>query len=245
MYLSENYLNSPLSAELGIATDSRGEAMIKEKELSESLEKYLKQGWQVAIHSQGDESNREVAKVISDLKKAFPNTPLIRLEHSLLLPVEIMPELASMNVSVSFHINHIYYYGDALEDSILGKKRTQSLLPVKRAFELDMKPTLHADSPMFPADAFSLMKTAILRKTSSGRVIGKEQGINIRQALRAMTANGTYQLGIEKQAGSLEKGKWADFLILSENPYSVTPELLTAIKIKEVYVNGEMKFFNP
>ena len=66
----------------------------------------------------------------------------------------------------SFHINHIYYYGDVLADSIIGEQRAEKLLPVKSAFELKMRPTLHADAPMFPTDAFSLIQTAVTRKTA-------------------------------------------------------------------------------
>ncbi|HCL40020.1 MAG TPA: amidohydrolase, partial [Pseudomonas sp.] len=74
-------------------------------------------------------------------------------------------------VSPSFHINHILYYGDRLADSIIGRHAAQQVLPVRRAFDLQMHPSLHADSPMFPTEAFSLMQTAVTRQTASGQVL--------------------------------------------------------------------------
>ncbi|QJQ07837.1 amidohydrolase family protein [Undibacterium piscinae] len=130
-----------------------------------------------------------------------------------------------------FHINHILYYGDALSASLIGPQMAQQVLPVKRAFELDMHPTLHADSPMFPPNAYSLMKTAITRKTSSGAHLNLEQAITIEQALRAMTINGAYQLGVADKTGSLEVGKWADLQIIKQNPYRTPTDALDRIEL--------------
>jgi len=121
-----------------------------------------------------------------------------------------MLDRARLGVSPSFHIGHRYSYGDALGDSILGETRSAKLLPVATAFALGMLPTLHDASPMLPANAFHLMRTAVLGKARSGRVLGADQAITIEQAIRAMTIHRAHQLGVEKQIGSIEVEKWAD-----------------------------------
>lgn len=242
MLTSAPYLDSPLGRTLGIQPGSHGAGMIAQDDLIERIQRYTTQGWQVAIHSQGDESNRQVAQAIL---KALPSgavTRQVRLEHSVMLPPDLMEALAERGVSVSFHINHILYYGDALADSIIGRRAAQQVLPVRRAFELQMHPSLHADSPMFPTEGFSLMQTAITRKTSSGQTLNAAQAINVKQALRAMTINGAWQLGIEQQVGSLEVGKWADLQIVDRYPYAVAPEALRSTKVLEVFVGGQPQF---
>lgn len=237
MYLEEPYLDSPLARSLGIVAHSRGMPMLTPEHLTAMLRRSAAGGWQVAIHSQGDASSLAVAHAfaaVPDPRTAVPR----RLEHGVLLPLAVLPEFARLGVSPSFHINHIYYYGDALADAILGPERAACLLPVRSAFELGMRPTLHADSPMFPAAPFSLMKTAILRRSRSGRVYGADQAIDARQALRAMTANGAYQLGVEPTLGSIEVGKWADLQVVSANPYVVPAERFEQIRVLEVYVHG-------
>jgi len=242
MYTSAAYLDTPLAQALNIAPNSHGAAMIETTELHAKLEKYSRSGWQLAIHSQGDASNREVAAAIA-LNQTKPAVDLpLRIEHSVLLPIDLMPRLAELRVTPSFHINHILYYGDALSASLIGPQMAQQVLPVKRAFELDMHPTLHADSPMFPPNAYSLMKTAITRKTSSGAHLNLEQAITIEQALRAMTINGAYQLGVADKTGSLEVGKWADLQIIKQNPYRTPTDALDRIELLSVYLAGRKQF---
>jgi predicted amidohydrolase YtcJ len=237
MVLQEPYLDTPLSQALGIAPNSRGEPVTPTAQLAEEIRRYSAKGWPVAIHSQGDLSSREVIHALAEVPDN-PDLPPRRLEHCLLLPKSLMPRLASLRVSPSFHINHLYYYGDALADSLLGPERTARILPVKSAFDAGLRPTLHADSPMFPAEPFSLMRTAILRQTRGGRVIGADEQLTIEQALEAMTINGAYQLGVDDRLGSLEVGKLADFQVLTANPLDTPAPRLPDIRTIEVWMDG-------
>lgn len=242
MFTSTPYLNSPLSNALGIKPGSHGEAMFSQQQLQEKIQRYAAAGWQVAIHSQGDASARAVTQAIKTAGQLPGKLPVVRLEHGVELPKDRLPVLAGMSVTASFHINHILYYGDALENSIIGKLMAQQVLPVHSAFTQGMRPTLHADSPMFPASPFSLMHTAITRQSSSGRTLNAGEAIDIHQALRTMTVNGAYQLRIEDQTGSLEPGKWADLQIVDQNPYSVSTAELRKTQVQSVYLAGERKY---
>ncbi len=242
MFTSSPYLASPLASSLGITPGSYGEAMFSQKQIQEKISRYAAQGWQVAIHSQGDASARAVTQAIKAAGALPGPLPVVRLEHGVELPVDRIAPLAEMGVTASFHINHILYYGDALENSIIGARMAQQVLPVRSAFAQGLRPTLHADSPMFPASPFSLMQTAITRAASSGHTLNAAEAIDIHQALRAMTLNGAYQLRIEAQAGSLEPGKWADLLIVDRNPYQVATADLQRIKVQAVYLAGQRKY---
>ena len=143
-----------------------------------------------------------------------------------------------MGGTVSFHIHHIKYYGDELANSIIGYQAAMQVLPVRRAFEVGLRPSLHADSPMFPANGFALMQTAINRRSSQGLIMNTTQGIDERQALRSMTINAAYQLRLSAQTGSLEVGKWADLQIVNQNPYDTPTDQLDALRVDTVYVGG-------
>jgi predicted amidohydrolase YtcJ len=242
MFTGTPYLDSPLARTLGIRPGSHGEAMIAEDKLAGKIRHHGRAGWQVAIHSQGDASNREVLRAIEKAGRLEGSAPAVRMEHGVLLPRDSVAQLARLGVSPSFHIHHIRYYGDALADAIVGTQAAMQSLPVLAAFEEGTRPTLHADSPMFPPDAFALMQTAIDRRTSTGRSLNPTQGIGIRQAVRAMTINGAYQLRIERHAGSLEPGKWADLQIVDRNPYDTPVEALDRIRTRAVWVGGDQKY---
>ncbi len=245
MYTSTPYLDTPLVRTLHIKPGSHGAAMIEEQALIDKLRKYTAQGWQVSIHSEGDISNREVLQAIAKAGVLPGAAPVVRMEHGLFLPRESLEQMAQLGVTVSFHINYIKYYGDALANEIVGIQAAQHILPVRTAFAQDVHPTLHADSPMFPTEGFSMMQTAISRATSTGQLLNPEQSINVQQALRAMTINGAYQLRLQNQTGSLEPRKWADLLVVARNPYTTPVEQLDAIKIQAVYVAGLQQFAAP
>jgi predicted amidohydrolase YtcJ len=242
MFTSTPYLDTPLARTLGIRPGSHGEAMIPEAQLVEKVRRHTAAGWQVAIHSQGDASNRAVLLAVEQAGPLAGAAPAVRLEHGVFLPGQDMARLAQLRVSPSFHIHHIKYYGDALADSIVGRQAAMQVLPVRAAFEHGVRPTLHADSPMFPPDGFALMQTAINRRTGTGLQLNAPQGITVQQALRAMTVNGAWQLRLERQTGSLETGKWADLQVVDRNPYDSPVDTLDQIRTQSVYVGGRLQF---
>ena len=80
---------------------------------------------------------------------------------------------------------------------------------------------------------------AVNRKTAKGRVLGAEQTITVKEALKAVTVNGAYQIFEENRKGSIAAGKAADFVILEENPLLVPEERLRDIKVLETIKAGE------
>jgi predicted amidohydrolase YtcJ len=242
MALNQAYLSNSLTEKMGITEGHKGEARIGDKELLEQLNRFRREHWQVAVHSQGDQSNADFLSLFSTseiLDKEKPQRH--RVEHCLLIPKSVLGEFKSLGLTPSFHINHLYYYGDALAADIIGAKRADSILPIKAAIEFGLHPTLHADSPMFPADPFSLMKTAVTRKTKGGNTLGLEQAISPQQALRTMTFNAAWQLNMETKIGSIEVGKSADLAIISANLYQLPVEQWSEIKVENVWLAGDKK----
>ena len=75
------------------------------------------------------------------------------------------------------------------------------------------------------------MWIAVKRQSKSGRVLGADQAVTPRQALEAYTVNAAYQFGMEKDAGSLEAGRYADFVVLDKNPLNVDPDEIRNIHV--------------
>jgi predicted amidohydrolase YtcJ len=247
MAITAPYLHNSLTEKMGIVANHKGEPRMSDQAFLEQLERFDGENWQVAVHSQGDQSNLELLGLFKQYF-ANPNTQnnkqtrRHRVEHCLLIPKSVLEEFKPLGLTPSFHVNHLYYYGDALADNIIGPNRAESILPIKTAIELGLHPTLHADSPMFPADPFSLMKTAITRKTKSGKYLGLDQAISPQQALRTMTINAAWQLNMETKIGSIEVGKLADLTLINNNLYELPTEQWSDIKVQGVWLAGEQKF---
>lgn len=240
MYMQEPYLETELTTEkLGIPGRSKGEALVSRNALKEFIRENHSKGWQIAVHTQGDAAVTEVTSAFEELEGEldFSNSRH-RLEHCLMLPEPSLGKLKKLNLTPSFHVNHLYYYGDALKTDILGEERGKDLLPIRSAAEKGLRVSLHADQPMFESKPFRLIQTAVERKTNSGELLGEEQQVSIMKAIKMLTIDAAWQLHMEHKTGSLEKGKYADFIILDRDPLETPPQDLEKIQCLETYVNG-------
>jgi predicted amidohydrolase YtcJ len=240
MYLRKPYIQSKLTKEgFHLTPSHQGEALIKPEEFGKLIKQYQSKGWQVAVHCQGDQAIAEIMAEFEQInRKNTISAYRHRLEHCLLLPQEVMASMKKMNVSPSFHINHILYYGDALKNDILGEERVQKVFPIKTFTAQQVPFSFHADQPMYEADPLSLVSTAVNRTTQSGLVINKNEGITVWKALQAVTIDAAWQLHLEQKLGSIEKGKYADFVILDKNPLKVAPATISTIQVLETIVAG-------
>ncbi len=242
MYLNEPYLNTHLTREeLNIPPNSKGKALITKEELKNFIKNTHNKGWQIAIHAQGDAANKEIIDVYEELDSELDYTnSRHRLEHCLLLDTLDIIRMKILNISPSFHVNHLYFYGDALKSDLLGKDRVKRILPVGSANKNNLIYSFHADQPMFESKPFRLIQTAIERQTKTGDTISFNERVSLTQALKAMTINAAWQIKMENKIGSLEKGKYADFIILDKNPYKTPINDLENIKCLQTYINGNI-----
>jgi len=240
MYLKEPYLVSDLTQNgLHIPDNSRGKALIQQDSLVKYIENYTSKGWQIAIHAQGDAATEEVVNAFSEANKVTDITKYRdRLEHCILLQKSSFDAIEKLNLVPNFHINHLYYYGKALKNDIIGAKRAEIILPVGEAQKRHLKYAMHADQPMFESEPFRLIQTAVERMTKEGDTLGFNQHITVLQGLKAMTYNASWQIFMEDKLGTLKVGKYADFIVLDKNPLSISVKELQNIKVLETYVNG-------
>ena len=86
------------------------------------------------------------------------------------------------------------------------------------------------------------MWVAVNRKTRSGKVLGPDLRITPEQALAAYTREAAYEFGMENEVGTLESGKYADFVVLAENPLTVDPDHIKDINIVATVMNGRLTY---
>jgi len=139
-------------------------------------------------------------------------------------------------------VNHVYYYGKELRDSIIGSDRAAGLMPVGSAIESGHRVSLHADSPMYPPEPFRLMRTAVTRRARGGEQIAANEAITAEQALRAVTIDAAWHLFAEDRVGSLTPGKFADMTVVDSNPLTINPDDLDRIEVLETWLSGKRAY---
>ena len=124
----------------------------------------------------------------------------------------------------------------------MGAKRSEHISPMRSAEELDVRFTMHNDTPVVPIDPMLLVENAVECKTSSGKELGGSQKISVESALRALTIDAAWQVFQEGNRGSIEPGKFADFAILEENPLTTSGNLQN-IQVAQTWIGG-VKWFD-
>lgn len=241
MLLDEPYLESKLCCcTLGIPAGTTGHANFAPEELLELATRLHGEGWQILTHAQGDRGTREILDLYEKALAGNEGSDhRWRLEHCALISRNDLQRAARLGVTPSFHVNHVYYYGKELRDSIIGSDRAAGLMPVGSAVESGHRVSLHADSPMYPPEPFRLMRTAVTRRARGGEVIAAKESISVEQALRAVTIDAAWQLFAEDRVGSLSPGKFADITVVDSNPLAINPDDLDRIEVLETWLSGK------
>lgn len=145
-----------------------------------------------------------VLDCFESIQKSNPKPNLRhRIEHSTICHLEQLKRMKELYVSPSFLIGHIYYYGEVFE-KILGEERARKMDPLKSAFDMGLKPTIHSDYNCQPVNPLRCICNAVTRKAKiSGKVINEKEFVTPYQAIQAMTINAAWQCHKEDIVGSL------------------------------------------
>jgi predicted amidohydrolase YtcJ len=149
-----------------------------------------------------------------------------------------LDRMRALGILPSFSSTHCFFWGDWHVASVLGRDRAYRMSPARSAARRGMRFSLHDDSPVVSPNVLFLLWSAVTRLSRGGEVIGADQQLTPAEALRAVTIDAAYQHFEEAQKGSLEVGKLADMVVLSDNPLRVAPEAIREITVLATLKEG-------
>ncbi|MEM8681703.1 MAG: amidohydrolase family protein, partial [Planctomycetota bacterium] len=161
------------------------------------------------------------------------------LIHGQTLRHDQVRELDELGIFPSLFPMHTFYWGDYHRDSVLGPERAENISPTGWVRDRGMMFGSHHDAPVALPDSMRVLSATVTRKTRTGKVLGPQHRVEVATALKALTIWPAWQHFEEGMKGSIEVGKWADFVILSENPLQIGPDELAEIKILETIKEGQ------
>ncbi len=233
------YLDTDATRTIGVVPGSCGHANYTREQLTEIVEAYFPLGWQMACHVHGDKGVDTILDVYEEALKKHPRDDhRLRLEHVGAITDGQLARAADLGVTCSIFVDQIHYWGDIIVDGLFGPERGSRWMPCGSAVATGMRISLHNDPPVTPEEPLRNISVAATRTAPSGRVLGPEQRLSVEQAIRAQTLDAAWQLFSDDVAGSLEVGKYADFVVLSADPRSVPPEQIPDLEVRATYLAG-------
>ena len=217
----------------------RGYPVTERKAMVELVKKFHRAGMQIAIHGNGDATIDDIIYAVDMAQKECPRDDHRHmLIHCQTARYDQLDEMKRLGITPSFFSAHAYYWGDRHYNVFLGPERACRQNPARSAQEKGIRFTIHLDTPVTPINPLLLVWSAVNRLSTGGNLIGDGERISALQALRATTIDAAWQIFQEDDRGSLEVGKLADMVILSENPLTVDKGQIKDIRVEQTFVGG-------
>ena len=231
-YLTEPYYKPPHSE-----SDSyKGYPLIPQSEVSKWVQEYAELKIPIMAHANGDAAADMLIEAVEQANMNSDHRTI--MIHAQTVREDQLDQMRELKIIPSYFSTHTFYWGDWHRDSVFGEERAMRISPTKSSLDRNMPFTVHNDAPVVPPDMIRLLWSTTNRKTRSGKVLGEEQQISTYSALEAMTINAAYQHFEDDIKGTIEVGKQADLVVLSEDPLSIDPENLLTIRVIATYSKG-------
>jgi len=216
----------------GYTDGHKGEWIMEPEFFARSFRVYWDLGYQIHIHVNGDAGLDMVLDQLEFNMRRHPRpdhrTVII---HFAVSTQEQVARIKRLGAIVSANP----YYPVALADNYrtngMDPERADNMARMADVAKAGISYSLHSDMPMAPGQPIFLMWSAVNRITNDGNLRGPEQRISPLSALKAVTIDAAYSLQLEKEVGSIEPGKLANFTILGDNPVTSDPMKIKDIKI--------------
>lgn len=194
---------------------------------------------QPVVHCNGDAAIDDYLDAIATAQQRYPQTDLrpvvIHCQNVRMDQLDLIQDLGAFP---SFFVLHTYYWGNQHMDLYLGPVRGSQISPLHSALERGLHFSTHCDTVVTPQRPLLSVYAAVNRLSWQGRRIGSEERIDVLEALKTYTIYAAYQNHEENEKGSIELGKYADFVLLDKNPLQIAPEDIKEIKVLETIVGG-------
>jgi len=202
-----------------------------------------KSGLQVAVHAIGDKANHIILDIFEKvIAQNGVRERRWRIEHAQHLLPEDIERMSKLRIIASVQPYHALDDGRWAEKKI-GKERRQYSYAYKSLLEKGVLLACSSDWTVAPLDPLTGIYAALTRQTTDGKNPQgwiPEEKISLEEAVKGYTLNGAYAEFSENIKGSVEKGKLADLVVLSQNIFKIPPEEIKKTEVKMTIFNGKI-----
>lgn len=193
--------------------------------------------FRIGIHANGDVAIDLVLKAYERVLKGWsgPN-PRFRIEHCSLVNPDLLRRIKASGCVPTPFYTYAHYHGEKWKE--YGADKMNWMFAHKSFLDYGIPVASASDYLPGPYEPMMALQSMVTRKDVQGRVWGPKQRITIQQAIRICTVNGAYSSFEEDMKGTLEPGKFADCVILDQDPHTIDPDRMQEIKVERTIMGG-------
>lgn len=226
-------------SEPGYIDGHHGEWMTAPDQFREIIRPYWQAGYAIHVHCTGDLGLEMTLDVLQEMQFEEPRFDhRFTIEHFGVSNEEQVRRMKTLGAHVSANVYYLHELGEAYWKNSIGYERASQMARLGTLKRHGVPFALHSDFTMAPAAPLTSAWVAVNRTSETGETLGAGECISVHDAMRAITIEAAYVLGMEQNVGSIRSGKNADFTILDEDPYEVTPEHIKDIRVHATVFKG-------
>ncbi|MBE7031793.1 MAG: amidohydrolase [Ruminococcaceae bacterium] len=211
----------------------------EQKELDEIFITAHKAGFQLTAHAAGDKAIDMVLNSYEKAMSMYPrHNPRHRIEHCFLCTEEQIKRIKALGIIPIPNPGFLSVWGGVFEKYY--GDREECLIPLKSFEKMGVMTPFGSDAMVIDeySPLFGIAAAMERRDHSTGAVISPDQSINLMRAIKCYTAFGAYASFEEDIKGSLECGKLADLVVLSDSIVGKTPDEIRKLRVCATYLGG-------
>jgi hypothetical protein len=222
--------------------EQRGLLFMTDADMQHKIETALKAGYQVNIHAIGDAANHQVLDAFEAAYRTVGGRQLRnRIEHAQVVELSDIPRFKQLDLVASMQPTHATSDKNMAETRI-GPERLKGAYAWRTFLAQGTVIAGGSDFPVESDNPFFGLHAAVTRTDHEDQPAGgwhPEQAMTLLEAFRAFTLDAAYAEHQEQSLGSLEPGKWADFIVIDRDLFKIPPADIWKIRVQQTWLAGE------
>jgi len=235
----EPYVGTPASGE---PTPNYGMLLYEPDDLKARAIVAHRAGLRLCMDGVGDRGIDFVLDIYEAALAAYPvQEHRMRVEHCCFVTPRILKRLKQLGVIDCSATGFIYDLGDAYIAN-RGLEAMKWMWPHRSLIDAGVPAPGHSDADVCQINPMLAIYALVTRRTHTGRPIGPEQAIDVREAIRAYTVLGAYAGSEEGIKGTIEEGKLADMVVLDRDIFTIPAEEIKDVRVDLTIVGGAIRY---
>jgi hypothetical protein len=222
----------------GVSPPYRGNITIGQIDINAWVERVHRAGIQVNCHANGDVAVEMFLTAIERAQKLYPRSDARpKITHCTLVNDDLIRRMKAVDAVPALFTTYAYYNSDKFH--FYGDPLMQHCMAFRSLLDAGIRAAAGSDFPPGPFDPRMAIQGMVTRTGWNGETWGANQRITVAEALAVNTINGAYNSHEEAVKGSISIGKFADFVVLSDDIFRVNESKIKDVQIVRTVVGGK------